>query len=141
GDQRARTEILAAFDGMHARGIGHVLVDELAHAKGSMLHREVERLADIGGERAFGAAAIERHLAAGKSRRIDAAEREVGIGHRRLTAAAAIADRAGLRAGAVRADADASQRVDAGNRAAAGAISTISITGMRSGSPLPFTKR
>ena len=66
---------------------------------------------------------VERELdrAAGEVAGIDAAQHDVGIGHGGLRAAAAVARRAGLGAGAFRPDIDARQRIDRGDRAAAGA--------------------
>ena len=52
---------------------------------------------------------------------IDLAEHQIGIGHGRFDTTAAIAGGARRRAGAVGADGDALQLVDAGNRAATGA--------------------
>ena len=49
------------------------------------------------------------------------AEQQVGVGHGRLAPAAAVAGRAGLRAGAVRPDLQQAERVDPGDAAAAGA--------------------
>ena len=65
--------------------------------------------------------AIERDAAAGEVRRIDAAEDEVGVGHRRMLAATSIAGGTGLRARALRADRDAAHGIDMGDGAAAGA--------------------
>ncbi len=114
-------QVLAALDGVHARRVRHVLVDHLADAERRVLGRKIERRADPLGDRALGAVDVERHAAARERRRIDAAEHEIGVGHGRLAAAAAVADRAGLRAGAVGPDRDASERVDPRDRAAAGA--------------------
>ncbi len=50
---------------------------------------------------------------------VDPAQHEVGIGHRRLAAAAAVAGGAGLGAGALRADLEHAALVDPGDRAAA----------------------
>ena len=121
GDQRARPKVFAAFDRVHARCIGHVLVDHLADAERGMLAREIELGADAVGNGLPCAIAVEHHLAAGERRRIDAPQRHVGIGHGRFAAAAPVADRPRFRAGAPRTDRDAAERVDARDRAAAGA--------------------
>jgi len=84
---------------------------------------------------------MQRDLAAGKARDVDLADGDVGVGDGRLAAAPAVAGGAWLGAGAVGSDLDALQGVNAGNRATAAPISTISMTGMRSGVPLPFLKR
>ena len=121
GDHGAVLQLLAALDGVHARGIGHVLLDDLADAKRRVEALQAERRADrlVDGD----ARLVERELdrAAGEVGGIDAAQHDVGIGHGGLRAAAAVARRAGLGAGAFRADIDARQRIDRGDRAAAGA--------------------
>ena len=63
---------------------------------------------------------VERHLAAEEAVGAEPAEHQVGVGHGRLRAAAAVAGRAGHRAGALRADAQRAV-LDARDRAAAGA--------------------
>ena len=68
-----------------------------------------------------GARLIEHDLAAGEEGGVDLAEDDIGVGHRGLAAAAAIADRSRRRAGTVGADGDAAELVDARDRAAAGA--------------------
>ena len=59
--------VLAALDGMDARGIGHVLVDHLADAERGKLGAKAQALADVALERRLGAGAVERHLAAGEA--------------------------------------------------------------------------
>ena len=82
---------------------------------------EAERRADrlVDGDARLVGRELDR--AAGEVAGIDAAQHDVGIGHGGLGAAAAVARRAGLGAGALRADIDARQRIDRGDRAAAGA--------------------
>ena len=63
---------------------------------------------------------VEPHPPAGEVRGVDAAEDGVGVGHRRLAAAAAVAGRAGRGAGTLRPDANIAA-VEPGERAAAGA--------------------
>ena len=53
--------------------------------------------------------------------RVEPPEHQIGVGDGRLGAAAAVADRAGIGAGAFRADLDQAGGIDAGDRAAAGA--------------------
>ena len=67
---------------------------------------------------------VERDTAASTDsslRRRQPPEHQIGVGDGRLRAAAAVADRAGIGAGAFRPDLDQAGRVDAGDRAAAGA--------------------
>ena len=54
-----------------------------------------------------------------KSSRIDRAQHDIGIGHGRMPAAAAVAGGPRLGAGALRADRDPLQRIEPGDRAAA----------------------
>ena len=53
-------------------------------------------------------AELQLDAAARVVRRIEVAEQQVGVGHRRLQAAAVVAGRAGIGAGALRTDLDAS---------------------------------
>ena len=74
GDKCAGTDILAAFDGVDARGVRHVLVDHLADAGGGELDGEIEFLADRRRDRRRGSWRVERQLAAGKLGGVDAAK-------------------------------------------------------------------
>ena len=121
GDHRVLLGRAAALDRVHARGVGHVLLDDLAHAGRSPEGVHAERGADADLQRLRGAGWIQRQAAGGEARRVDAAEHEVGVGHRRQRAAAAVAGRAGLGAAGIGADGDAAHRVHAPDRAAAGA--------------------
>ena len=120
-DQGAAARILAALDCVHAGGVGHVFVDDLADPEGGERLAQVERRRDRLLHRLFGSVTIEGHAAAGKPEWVDTAKQEVGIGHGGRFAAAAITGRAGIGAGAVRTDGDALELVDPRDRAAAGA--------------------
>ena len=63
---------------------------------------------------------VESHAPAEEVVGVEASEQEVRVRHRHLAAAAAVADRTGLRPGAARADAKEAARVDPRDRAAAG---------------------
>ena len=67
------------------------------------------------------AAALERHRAAEEADGVDAAERDVRVGHRGLGAAARVAHGAGIGARAPRAEGERAPRVDPGDGPAAGA--------------------
>ena len=67
---------------------------------------------------------------------IEPAEHDVGVGDGRLGAAAAIADRAGIGARAVRADLERADVVDPGDRPPPAPTSTTSIIGSITGWPL-----
>ena len=79
-----------------------------------------ERLGDLLLDRALGGRDVELHLPAEEILRIEHAEHEVGVGRRRLGAAAAVAGRARIGAGAARPDAQLAE-FDRGDAAAAGA--------------------
>src|SRR5262249_61942995 len=89
-EQGPRPQILAAFDRMHARRIGHVLIDHFANPKSGVFGGEIELGADSFGNAALGGAGVKPHLAAGKRRRIDPPKNEIGVGDGRLVAAAAV---------------------------------------------------
>jgi hypothetical protein len=81
---------------------------------------EAERLPDPG-DGGLRRRACELHVAAEKAFRVEAAEHEVGVGHGRRGAAAAVAGRARIGAGAHRTDMQGAAVVAPGKRAAAGA--------------------
>ena len=112
------TRILAALDQMNARRRRHTLGDDLVNAPRGLDGREPERLADAG-HRLDGGAAVERHAAAEKKRRIVKPEHQVGVGDGRLGAAATVACGARVGTGRARADAEQPDLVDVGDRAAA----------------------
>ena len=114
-------QVRALLDRVHPRRRGHVLVDELVDAGRGVGDRQAERVGDrrraprsVGGE-------VERHVAAEEVAGVEQPEREVGVGDRRRGAAAAVARRAGVGAGGLRADLEQAELVDAGEAAAAGA--------------------
>ena len=122
---------------MHARGIGHVLVDDFADAVGGMDRREAERLADVALERASAASTSSANLPPAKRARIDPAEHEIGVGDGRRRAAAAVARGPGsapaLSGPTLRRSSWSTRAIEP----PPAPISTISITGMRTGRPLP----
>ena len=75
----------------------------------------------IAADRGLGERAVELHVAAEEARAVEAAEHEIGVGHRRRLAAAAVAGRARIGARAHRPDMQAAAVVAPGERAAAGA--------------------
>ena len=103
------------LDGAHDVGVG-----ELQCRGSGLLDAQRKAL----GQRLEGAAcgfAVELHTAAEEGTRPDRADDDMGVGGRGLGAAAAITGRAGIGAGALRADAQHAAIVDPGERAAAGA--------------------
>ena len=100
---------------MDAGGIGHVLVDQVVDAPGRGQRIEAERLGHPPQGR-LGDASIQAHLAAQEEARVEVA----GVRDRRLLAAAAVAGRARLGPGALRADRQQAQLVDSGQAPTAG---------------------
>ena len=121
GDHGAALGGLAALDGVHARGAGHVFLDDLADAGGRPVRIQAERRADARQNCVFCFLKIQLNCSASERHRVNAAQRDIGIRHRRLGAAAAVAGGAGLGARARRPDLDALQFIQARDRAATGA--------------------
>jgi hypothetical protein len=120
-DHRVTADHAAALDRVHARGVGHVLLDDLRHARRVPGRGEPERRADVRRHRPVGGRGVERQRAVREALRVDAPEHEVGVGHRSVDAAAPVRGRPGIGAGAVRPHRDALHAVDARDRATAGA--------------------
>jgi len=109
GDHGAVLQFLAALDGMDARGIGHVLLDDLADAERRIDALQAKRRADRLVDGDTGLVGRELDRAAGEVAGIDAARTtsaSVTVGS---APAAAVARGAGLGAGALGADIDAAQ--------------------------------
>ena len=106
GDQGETAGIAASLDRHDARGQLHVGVDDGVNAPRRVLERQVERPRDLLLDHARRRAALQPHRAAGEVVRIDVAEDDVGVRHRRLDAASPVADGARRRRGTLRADRD-----------------------------------
>ena len=119
GDQIVLVDHGAALDGMHAGGAGHVLGHHLVDGISRHVGRQSQPFGDVTVERALGGVEIERDRAAGEMRRIDGSQHDIGVGHRRMAPAAAIARGPRLGAGAFRPHSHAFQYIEPGNRAAA----------------------
>jgi hypothetical protein len=93
--------VAAALDGDAAEGARHDEIGDAHDAFGDLHEVAVE----AGGELANGGTGrrvVQSHLAAEEVVRINPAQHDVGIGHRRLGPAATVSDRPGLRARALR---------------------------------------
>ena len=121
GDQGAALIGFARLDRVDAGGVGHVLVDHFHHRQRRHRRVQPERAADFCRQGVMGGRLVQLHGAAGEARGIVAAERQVGIRHRRVRPTTAVAGRARIGAGTFRADADAPQAVHLRDGAAAGA--------------------
>ena len=113
--------VAAAFDGDDADGFFHGRVDHADDSGGELFEREVGSLLLQPLLRdAAGALEIEGEVSAEKTRWLQAAEKEIRVGHGRLRAAS-VADGAGIGSGGFGADAEYSGGVEAGEGASAGA--------------------
>ena len=106
GDEREVARIAAALDRYHARRQLHVGVDDRVDAPRRVLERQAERARDSRLNRARRGARMELERAAGEILGIDVAQHHVGVGDRRLHAAAPVADRPRRRRRALRPDRD-----------------------------------
>ena len=95
GNHGAGGDIAAALNGMDARRIGHVFLDDFGDARRRPEILEAQRIADGFLQGSLGAGFIKLDLAASKIGGIDFAQRQIGIGDGRFGAAAAIAHGAG----------------------------------------------
>ena len=118
GNQREVARIEALLHRLGADGVRHVGVDDGEHALGRLVLVDAESLGEVR-HRLVGALRRKRHLAAEEVVRIQAAEHEVGISHRRCVAASAIAGGAGLGARALRPHLEGAARVGSRDAAAA----------------------
>ena len=121
GEDREALDVLAALDRVDARGARHALVGQLVDAPGRLHGAETERPPDPLGDRVPSGVPVEPHLAAEEEVGVEIPQHEVGVGHGRLRAAEAVRHRPGPRPRALGADEEPAKRVDAGDRAAAGA--------------------
>ncbi len=119
-DQRIAPRIAAFLDQVNARRARHAFGHDLEDAGRRRDRRQAERFRDLE-HRALGRGAVELHASAKEEIRVEIAEHEIGVGHCWQSAALAVAGRAGIGPGAVRADLEQADLVDAGDRAAAGA--------------------
>ncbi len=122
GDQREVARIVSALDRDLADRRGHPRHGDRDDAFGERLdgHRPTEPYPELG-EGPVGAGRVDGDGAAEPLRRPDAAEYDVGVGHRRLRAAKAVGDGARHGAGAARPHLEASVDVEPRDRATAGA--------------------
>ena len=120
GDERELARHPAALHGDDAERAEHRLVDHAHDRARGLLDAGAAHLGDAR-DGAYAASRVELELAAEQPRR-QVAEDDVRVGDRGRRPAAAVAGRAGNRAGALRADPERPGRLgDVGDRAAAGA--------------------
>ena len=100
GNHHAAFVILSTFNGMHARGIGHILIHHFHHAKRGHISGKCELPTHMLGQRLARLIRIKPERAPREKFRIVAAKRKIGVRHRRVRAAAPITGGAGISAGA-----------------------------------------
>ena len=111
------------FEKAEADGAGHMSGGDRQDAAGRRLGGELGRFRHARLNRSASGVGVQRHGATKKTRRRDPPQGDIGVGHRRPVAALAIGRRAGGGAGAFGADIEGANRVNPGQRAAAGADS------------------
>ena len=105
-DQREFARIDALLHRARADRIRHVAVDDGEHAFGRARLASRPSASASSSIARCGGVVIERHAAAEEIVLVEPAEHQIGVGHGRLGAAAAIGGGAGHRAGAARPDAE-----------------------------------
>ena len=121
GDEREASGVETALRGDALHRIGHLGRGDAQYAVRRFRRAQAERLRHTLGHRAFRGRDIELHLAAEEAVGAEPAEQEIGVGDRRLGAAAAVAGGSRHRAGAARPDMQRAAVFDPRDRAAAGA--------------------
>ena len=119
-DQRAVGQGFAAFNGMYPRGVGHVFLDDFEDAAGRPGQIQRLGLGHLFGDGLLRGGQIEREAPAGKSLWVEPSQHQLGIGDGGQLTAAAKANRTGQGCGAVGANNNAADAVNAPNGAAAG---------------------
>ena len=113
--------VQATLGGHGLHGMRHLRHRDAQDAVGRLGRIEPQRRRDALGHLALAAREVELEFAAQEVVGIEPAEHQIGVGHRRLLAAAAIGHRAGDGTRALRADPQRVAGLDAGDGAAAGA--------------------
>jgi hypothetical protein len=120
GEQGVVAGVHAAPHGRHPHAVRHAGVDEGVDAGGAIHHPHAEAFRQPG-HGALRRPAVERLAPAQEIAGVEQAEHEVGVRHRGLGAAGAVAGGAGDRAGAARAHLERAAWAEMRDRAAAGA--------------------
>ena len=120
GDQRQVARVAPALHRHGADRARHGRVGDGADAVRRILQRQAERLGHVRQDRPLAQAPVDGQPAAGQRARIDEAQHDVGVRHRRPLVAEAVAGRPRHGAGRLRPDLEQAALVDARERAAAG---------------------
>ena len=121
GGERRLPWIAAALRHVHAHRPRHRLVDDAVHGPRRLQHRLPARPGEVLGDAVARRVFVETHRTAREVVGVEVSEQQVGIGHRRPGAAAAVADRPGVGPGALRSELHEAHGVDPGDAAPAGA--------------------
>ena len=119
GEEDELAWVVSLLDGDHPRRVGHLVVGNGEDRGGRVLGTQSERLADGLHDAGADPFEVRRRQIAGERGGVDAPEHGVGVGYRRGIAAASVADGAGARAGALRADPEQPAGIDPRDAAAA----------------------
>ncbi len=121
GEQGEVTRILAPLDRDHPDGAGDAHGRNLEDSGGGLKCIEAERFADLALDGSRGGLCIDRHASVQQRDRVEAPQHDVGVGEGRPGAAAPVAGRTRLGAGALRPHFRQPAGVDPSQAAAAGA--------------------
>ena len=101
GNHHAAFVILGTFNGMYARGIGHILIHHFNHTKRGHISGKCQLATHMLGQRLARLIRIKPQRTTREKLRIVAAKRKIGVGHGRMRTATPITRRAGISAGAL----------------------------------------
>jgi hypothetical protein len=118
--QHEIARVVPARERNHADRAGHAIVGDAQDRRGHLDAVQPERPAELLGKDRLDPAHIGGPGNSEQAPGVEPAEHEVRIGDRRLGAAASVADRSGMRAGAARADLQHAVLAQVGDRAPAG---------------------
>ena len=122
GEDGEVVRLVAAGAQLGGDAVGHIRIHRALDELADFDQFEIEVIAELVLNRLFGAAQIEGDGAGGVIGRVEIAQQQIGVGHRRLHAAAVVAGRAGIGTGALGANLHrAIHAVELGDGAAAGA--------------------
>ena len=120
-DQRHAARIMAAFAGEPLHGMQQFLIHQPYDARCGVLDAEAKRAGDRFLDSLPGTFRVDPHRSTCHRTGLDAAEHDLRVGDGRILAAEAIAGRAGIGSGTLRADMQHASFVDVGDCAAASA--------------------
>ena len=120
GDHHAVLQALALLRRVHARRVGHGLVDHLRDAVGPRRNAGAKPRSDVALDSAAGEVEVEPQAPLGEGVGVEIAGHRIGIGHRRPFAAAPVAGGPGVGGCAARSDPQPGQLVHARDGAAPG---------------------